>query len=73
MNGVGGTTAVTAGTWNHLVLTGTLGKNASTYTIGAVTGGVYLVGLIADVRLYSQTLSKEEVKSLYDLTRWRFD
>lgn len=63
-------TAVTA-KWTHLVITDTTGRDASDFEIGRLNAG-YSDVIIADVRLYSSVLTPQQIKSLYDLTKWRF-
>jgi len=69
--GTSGVTTITALTWNHIVVTDSTANNASDLDIGRVTAA-YFAGKISDVRLYSTVLSFPEVKSIYELTKWRY-
>jgi len=74
VNGVSGTsgvTTITALTWNHIVVTDSTANDASDLDIGRVTAA-YFAGKISDVRLYSSVLTLPEIKSIYELTKWRY-
>ena len=69
--GVSGTTAIAADTFAFIVITTTTAKNADNFDIGA-GGQAWFEGKIGEVRLYSEVLTVPEIKSIYELTRWRY-
>ena len=64
-------TAVTAGAWHHIGITDTLAKNATDLDVGRETAN-YTDGVVAGVRLYSTVLTPADMKTLYEVTRWRY-
>lgn len=69
--GTSGVTAIAALTWAHIVVTDSTANNASDLDIGRVTAA-YFAGNISEVRLYSEVLTLPEIKSIYELTKWRY-
>jgi hypothetical protein len=57
------TSGVTAGEWNHIVVTDSSNITADSVKLGEV-GGTYYEGAIDDVRLYTGVLSTEEISRL---------
>jgi hypothetical protein len=70
-NGVAAATTLTAGKWYHIGITDTTGRDASDLDVGRETAN-YTEGTVAGVRLYSAVLTAQQMKTLYDLTRWRY-
>lgn len=72
--GTSGSTAITALTWSHIVITDTTAANATDLDIGRADIGpaVYYDGLISDVRLYSLVRTAAQVRDFYNQTRWRY-
>jgi hypothetical protein len=61
--------------WHMVTLTDTVGKDASAgfMTLGVtVSGAAPLDGKIGEVMLFDRVLSPAEVKSLYELSKWRY-
>lgn len=71
-DGVAGTT-VTAN-WHLIGITTTVSVNADNLEIGRArpAGVEYLDGLIGETLLFDRVLSAPDVKSVYELTRWRY-
>ena len=69
--GTSGVTAIAADTWSHIVVTDSTANNATDFDIGRVTAA-YFEGMISEVRLYSNVLTLPEIKSIYELTKWRY-
>lgn len=70
-DGVAAATAISLATWHHIGITDTSAKNANDLDIGR-EGANYTSGVVADVRLYSGVLTAADMKTLYELTKWRF-
>jgi len=70
-DGVAAATTITLAKWHHIGITDTTGRDASDLDIGRETGN-YSSGVVAGVRLYSSVLTAQQMKTLYDLTRWRY-
>ena len=70
-DGVAAAVTLTAGRWYHIGITDTSAKNANDFDIGRETGN-YTDGIVAGVRLYSEVLTPVQMKTLYDLTRWKY-
>ena len=66
-----GVTAIAADTFAFIVITATTAANADNFDIGA-GGQAWFEGKIGEVRLYSSVLTPQEIKSIYELTRWRY-
>ena len=66
-----GVTAIAADTFAFIVITATTAANANNFDIGA-GGGSWFEGKIGEVRLYSSVLTPQEIKSIYELTCWRY-
>ena len=64
-------TAITLAKWHHIGITDTSAKNANDLDVGRETGN-YTDGVVAGVRLYSTLLTPQQMKTLYDLERWRY-
>ncbi len=71
-DGVAAATAITLAKWHHIGITDTSAKNANDLDIGRETGN-YTDGTVAGVRLYSTLLTPQQMKTLYDLERWRYN
>ena len=69
--GTSGVTTIAADTWSFIVVTGTIPQDASNFDIGAGSQA-WFEGKIGEVRLYSSVLTPQEIKSIYELTRWRY-
>lgn len=70
-DGVAAATTITLANWHHIGITDTSAKNATDLDIGRETAN-YTSGVVAGVRLYSTLLTPQQMKTLYDLTRWRY-
>ena len=66
-----GVTAIAADTFAFIVITATTAANADNFDIGA-GGQAWFEGKIGEVRLYSSVLTVPEIKSIYELTKWRY-
>ena len=69
--GTSGVTSVVAGEWSFVSVTDTTASNATDFDIGKETAN-FFEGAIGEVWLNSNVLSASEIKSMYDLTRWRY-
>lgn len=56
---------ITAGIWNHIVVTSDISINANAFEIGRGNGS-YTNGKIDDIRLYNRVLRSPEIITLYD-------
>ncbi len=72
VDGITGT-GVTAN-WHLIGITDTVAKNASLLRIGFVQPGPPLSyeGLIGETFLFDRVLSPADVKSIYEITKWRY-
>ena len=70
-DGVAAAVTLTAGRWYHVGITDTSAKNANDFDIGR-KDAAYTDGIVAGVRLYSTLLTPQQMKTLYDLERWRY-
>jgi hypothetical protein len=64
------TTLVTA-SWHLVAITDTLAKNATGIKLGAGASS-FVEGVIGETFLYDRVQSPAEMKSLYELTKWRY-
>ncbi len=65
-------TATTIGlTWHLIGITDTVAKNATDFDIGKETAN-FTAGVIGEVWLYSDVKSADDMKNLYELTKWRY-
>ena len=71
VDGVAAATAISLAKWHHIGITDTTGRDASDLDIGRETAN-FTSGVVAGVRLYSIVLTPQQMKTLYDLERWRF-
>jgi hypothetical protein len=58
--------------WHLLVGTFAVAKDATSLAIGRKTGSPWFGGLIGETWLYNRVLPPDEIKSLYELTKWRY-
>jgi hypothetical protein len=61
--------------WRMITITDTVGKDASAgnMTIGVtVSGSNFLDGTIGEVMIFDRVLTPAEIKSAYELTKWRY-
>ena len=73
IDGVATTTIGT--TWQMFTITDTVGKDASAgnMTIGVTdTAADFFDGMIGEAMLYDRVLTPAEIKSIYELTKWRY-
>jgi hypothetical protein len=70
VDGVSGTD-VTAN-WHLIAGTDPIGGNATSLTIGRKTTSPFFAGKIGEVMLFDRVLSPAEIKSIYELTKWRY-
>ena len=59
-------------TWHLVGLTIATAKTASDLDIGRVEGQGLFAGKIGETMLFDRVLSPAEIKSMYELTRWRY-
>ncbi len=71
VDGVTAATAVTAN-WHLIGITDTSGKNASDVDIGRVEGVGLFTGSIGETMLFKRMLSVADIKSIYELSKWRY-
>ena len=69
VDGVTGTSVST--NWHLITATVTTGINATAFFISNHSSS-FFTGKIGEVMLYNRTLSPSEVKSIYELTKWRY-
>ncbi len=69
--GTSGVTAIAADTWAYIVVTDTTASNATDFDIGRVTASLF-EGIIGEVMLFDRVLSPADIKSIYELTKWRY-
>lgn len=69
--GTSGVTTVAAGEWSHIAVTDATANNASALGIGKNNINPF-EGSISDVALFDIEKSAAEIKSIYDLTKWRY-
>lgn len=69
--GTSGVTTIAAGTWSFIVVTDTTASNATDFDIGQATD-LSFEGSIGESLLFDRVLPAAEVKSIYDLTKWRY-
>ncbi len=70
-DGVAAAVTLTAGRWYHIAITDTSAKNASDMDIGRETAN-FTDGIVAGVKLYDIVLTPTQMKTLYELERWRY-
>ena len=63
---------ITAGKWHLIGLTIATAKTASDLDIGRVEGQGLFTGSIGETFLFNRELSAADMKSIYELTRWRY-
>ena len=71
VDGVAAATAITLAKWHHIGITDSTGRDATDLDIGR-KDAAYTDGTVAGVRLYSTLLTPSQMKTLYDLERWRY-
>lgn len=64
-------TAVTAN-WHLIGITNTNAKAASAASMGSRVSATFFAGIIGETRLYDRVLTPAEMRSVYELTRWRY-
>ncbi len=57
--------------WHLIAITDTVAKNATDFDIGKETAN-FSAGSIGEVWLYSDVKSVDDMKNLYELTKWRY-
>ena len=72
VDGVAAATAISLAKWHHIGITDSTGRDATDLDIGRETAN-FTTGAVAGVRLYSTVLTPQQMKTLYDLTRWRYN
>jgi hypothetical protein len=71
VDGVAGTSVTT--NWHLIGITDTVAKNADDMEIGSLTGvATYMAGKIGETWLFSDVKGVDYMKSLYELTKWRY-
>ena len=65
VNGVQKST-ITAGAWQHIVITTATALNATDLDLARIEGVGYFEGKIDDARLYNYVLTTEQIKTLYN-------
>jgi hypothetical protein len=68
-------TAISEADWHMITLTNTVGVNADLgeLRIGATDSEInFLNGKMGEVMLYDRALTPAEIKSVYELTKWRY-
>ena len=70
VDGVAGS-GVTAN-WHLIAITDTSAKSASSGTIGSRIGATFFAGRIGETMLFDRVLTPADMKSLYELTKWRY-
>ncbi len=63
---------ITAGNWHLIGLTIGTGKTASDLDIGRTEGVGLFTGKIGDVMLFDIELAATDMKSIFEVTRWRY-
>lgn len=63
---------IAVNTWHLIGLTIGAAKTASDLDIGRVEGQGFLGGTIGETLLFDRELSAPDMKSIYELTRWRY-
>ncbi len=69
--GASGVTSVAAETWAFVTVTDTTASNATDFDIGRETAN-FFDGKIGEVMLFDRVLSLADIKSLFEMTRWRY-
>ncbi len=69
--GTSGVTAIAASTWALIVVTDTTASNATDFDIGKETAN-FFEGKVGEVMLFDRVLTPAEIKSIYELTKWRY-
>lgn len=71
VDGVAATT-ITADRWHLIGLTIATAKTASDFDIGKSVSEGFFTGKIGEVLLFNTELSAADMKSIFELTRWRY-
>jgi hypothetical protein len=69
--GTSGVTTVEANKWSHIAVTDASANNASVCAIGKNNTDPF-EGTISDVALFDVEKTAAEIKSIYELTKWRY-
>ena len=70
---VDGEAAITvSANWHLIGITDTVAKDASDLDIGRVATSYYS-GVIGETMLYNRVLTPADIKSVYELTKWRYE
>jgi hypothetical protein len=70
VDGIAGT-GVTSN-WHLIGITDTLAKNPLAFQLGATVGTVFFAGRIGESWTYDRVLTPADMKSVYELTKWRY-
>ena len=66
-------TAAVTTDWQMVTVTDSIGRNASAGFIGVTVVGVnFFAGSIGETMLFDRVLTPAEIKSIYELTKWRY-